>query len=89
MYSYDTHTQNSLLMATNRNRLLAGKLQAHEGSYEQVDSCLRFGAVDSDKCSRPSGIGYGSDGRGSGSYCASTSAAGSVRILRALPGQAY
>jgi hypothetical protein len=49
VYSYDTLQENSLLMASNRIRLLAGQAQAHEGSYEQVVTFLRFGAVGTDQ----------------------------------------
>jgi hypothetical protein len=48
VYLLDTRHEISLLMATNRNRLLAGEYYAQEGSYEQVVGFSRFGVGSTD-----------------------------------------
>jgi hypothetical protein len=57
VYRLDTLQENSLLMATNRNRLPSYGTSVLEGSNEQVGRSLRFGVVGSDERSCGSGCG--------------------------------
>lgn len=50
MYSYDTLHEISLLMAMDRNRLLADGNPVPKGSYEPVVCCLWYRVVGFDQC---------------------------------------
>ena len=87
-------------MALNRNRLPASGISAHEGSYEQVGCCVRFGAVYPDQCGRTSSVVWVdvwlySAASGAWLYCAAASAwihraaAGADSPLRGFGGIAW